>query len=91
MRAMAPRAMMQDRAICFHRRVSKPAVIYQRLFQPRKPTCTVCSISPPVKRGLERTTDASSLVQSQLDQIARRLARAAAAYVRNLAQASRNG
>lgn len=29
----------------------------------------------------ERTTDASSLVQSQLDQIARRLARAAAAYV----------
>lgn len=35
----------------------------------------------PVKRGLEGTTDASSLVQSQLDQIARRLARVAATYV----------
>lgn len=57
------------------------AVIYQRLFQPRKPTYTVCSISPPVKRRVERTTHASSSVQSQLDQIARRLARAAAAYV----------
>lgn len=42
----------------FHRRVSKLAVIYQRLFHPRKPTCTVCSISPPVKRRIERTTHA---------------------------------
>lgn len=81
MRAMAPRAMMQDRAICFHRRVGKLAVICQRLFQPRKPTCAVCSISTAVKRQVGRTTHASSSAQSQLDQLARRLARVAAAHV----------
>lgn len=92
MRATAPTAMMQDRAICFHRRVSKLAAIYQRLFQPRKPTCTVCSISPPVKRRVERTTHASSSVQSQLDPNRTQAgARHSGLCGANLAHASRNG